>query len=74
MKTLSYVLGEEKEIEKGETYYFGQIWDGNCDGETLLLDGSICVDEEKALIVKFVVLEKDDDDICRSIIKVVDIY
>ena len=33
MKTLSYILGSEEEIVINKEYYFGQLWDGNGDGE-----------------------------------------
>lgn len=74
MKTFNYVLGAEKEIEKGEIYYFGQIWDGNYDAEMLLEDGCICVDEETATIVDFTVIKRDCEDILKTIVKVTDIY
>lgn len=74
MKTFSYVLGTEREIEIGKKYYFGQIWNGNYDGERLLEDESICVDEEAKTIVGFTVIEKNCEDIMKSIVKVTDIY
>lgn len=47
MKTLGYLIGI-REIEIGEEYYFGELWDGNGDGEELLESGSIAVfDKEK---------------------------
>ena len=54
MKTLSYVLGREEEITIGETYYFGQIWDGNGDGEELLNSGSVSPDNEN--VVEFQII------------------
>ena len=33
LNTLSYILGTEDTIETGKEYYFGQLWDGNGDGE-----------------------------------------
>ena len=33
MKTLSYIYGKEEEIEIGGKYYFGQLWDGDGDGD-----------------------------------------
>lgn len=33
LNTLSYVLGAENTIEAGKEYYFGQLWDGNGDGD-----------------------------------------
>lgn len=43
LNTLSYVLGAENTIEAGKEYYFGQLWDGNGDGEELLESGAIAV-------------------------------
>ena len=33
METLSYYIGKEREIEIGEEYYLGQLWDGSGDVE-----------------------------------------
>lgn len=71
MKTLSYLLATEEEINIGGTYYFGQLWDGNGDGEELLEDGTISPDGEN--VVDFVVVEREED-ILRTIVKVTDIY
>ena len=71
MKTLSYVLATEEEINIGETYYFGQLWDGDGDGEELLEDGTISPDGEN--VVAFEVVEREED-ILRTIVKVTDIY
>lgn len=72
MKILSYILGssEEKIIINGE-YYFGQLWDGNGDGEELLESGAISPDGEN--VVSFEVVKKSED-ICKSIVKITDIY
>ena len=43
LNTLSYVYGQNDTIEVGEEYYFGQLWDGNGDGEELLESGAIAV-------------------------------
>ena len=71
MKSLSYILGssEEKIIINGE-YYFGQLWDGNGDGEELLESGAISPDGEN--IVAFKIIEKAND-ILETVIKVTDI-
>lgn len=71
MKTLSYVYGTEQEIEIGSELFFGQVWDGEGDGENLLADGSVSPDNEN--IVAFNILKKDED-ISKTIIKVTDIY
>lgn len=72
MKTLNYVLGRERKIEIGQEYYFGQLWDGEGDGEELLESGTVSPDEEN--VVAFEVLEEDPDDICKTLVKVTDIY
>lgn len=71
MNTLSYILGNEGEIKVGGEYYFGQLWDGNGDGEELLESGSVALDED--FIVSFSVIETDSD-VLKSLVKVTDIY
>ena len=72
MKTLSYILGssEEKIIINGE-YYFGQLWDGNGDGEELLESGAISPDGEN--VVSFEVVKKADN-MLETVIRVTDMY
>ena len=71
MKILSYILGssEEKIIINGE-YYFGQLWNGEGNGEELLESGAISPDGEN--IVAFKVVKKSED-ILETIVKVTDI-
>ena len=71
MKTLSYVLGTEREIEIGQEYYFGQIWDGEGDGEELLESGAVSPDGEN--VIAFEVIENADDPL-ETLVKVTDIY
>lgn len=71
MKTLSYVLGREREIEIGQEYYFGQLWDGEGDGEELLESGTVSPDEEN--VVAFEIVENADDPL-ETLVKVTDIY
>lgn len=76
MKTLSYIYGTEQEIEKGAELYFGQLLDGEEDGEGLLNDGSICVGQDEndmPVIVSFEIIEQNDD-ILKTNVKVTDIY
>ena len=68
MKTLSYVLGEERKIEIGQEYYFGQLWDGEGDGEELMESGAVSPDGEN--VIAFDVIENADD----PLVKVTDIY
>lgn len=70
MKTLSYILGSE-EIVINKEYYFGQLWDGNGDGEELLESGAISLDNEN--VVAFEVVKKADN-ILETVVKVTDIY
>ena len=71
MKTLSYVLGQEREIEIGQEYYFGQLWDGEGDGKELMESGAISPDNES--IVAFEVAEKAED-LAQTVVRVTDIY
>ena len=71
MKTLSYILGSEEEIVINKEYYFGQLWDGNGDGEKLLESGAISPNGENVVAFKVV---KKSEDICKSIVKITDIY
>ncbi len=62
LNTLSYVLGAENTIEAGEEYYFGQLWDGNGDGEELLDSGAIAVYQDgEEYIVDFEISESAED-------------
>lgn len=72
MKILSYILGssEEKIIINGE-YYFGQLWNGDGNGEELLESGAISPDGEN--IVAFEVVKKAND-ILETIVRVTDMY
>lgn len=72
MKTLSYVLGKEKEIEIGQEYYFGQLWDGQSgEANELLESGAVSPDEEN--VVAFEVTEKAQNPL-ETLVKVTDIY
>ena len=71
MKTLSYVSGNEEEILIGKNYYFGQLWDGEGDGEELLESGSISPDNEN--VVAFEIVEKTEN-IDETLVKVTEIY
>ena len=71
MKTLSYYKGTEQEIEVGAELYFGQLWDGNGDGEELLQSGAISLNNEN--IIAFEVAEQNND-ILNTVVRVADIY
>ena len=73
IEVCSYVYGMHEFIEIGETYYFGELWDGeDGDGEELLESGSVSPDNEN--VVKFAIIEKDEDDLLQTRVKVTDIY
>ena len=68
--TLSYILGQNDTIETGKIYFFGQLWDGDGDGEELLESGAIAVYQDgEEHIVDFVV-ETDEDDILQTVVRV----
>lgn len=69
LNTLSYVLGTEDTIEAGREYYFGQLWDGDGDGEELLESGAIAVYQDSEYIVDFEILEAAED-ILKTRVKV----
>ena len=69
MKTLSYVLGREEEIKIGRCYYFGQLWDGNGNGDILLNDRCVSLDEN---IIIFEVIEESEN-ILNTLVEVTDI-
>lgn len=72
MKTLSYILGQEREIKIGHEYYFGQLWDGeNGDANELLKSGAVSPDEEN--VIAFEVIENADNPI-ETLVRVTDIY
>lgn len=63
LNTLSYILGTEDTIETGKEYFFGQLWDGDGDGEELLESGAIAVyaPDGTEYIADFEVLETTED-------------
>ena len=72
MKTLSYVLGQEREIEIDKEYYFGQLWDGeNGDANELLESGAVSPDGEN--VIAFEVIENAENPL-ETLVKVTDIY
>lgn len=72
MRTLDYILGQEKEIEIGQEYYFGQLWDGETGGaEELLESGTVSPDEENVVAFEIV---KTSGDPLQTVVKVTDIY
>ena len=80
METLSYLRGREREIEIGEEYYLGQLWDGSGDVEDIIEeDGQGCVwvgdDEDgKPVIVGFTYEELDPEELMDTVVTVTDIF
>lgn len=70
MKTLNYIYAAEEEIEIGKTYYFGQLWD-DIGGVLKLVSGCVTID---GILVEFKILEENEDDILKSIVKVTGLY
>lgn len=75
MKTLSFVCATEEEIEVGKEYLFGQLWDGNGDGEELLSSGSIYLgdDENDMPVIADFEIAENNDDILKATIRILDI-
>ena len=70
LNTLSYVYGQNDTIEVGEEYYFGQLWDGNGDGEELIESGAIAVYQDgEEYIVDFEIIEPAEN-ILQTVVKV----
>lgn len=72
LRTLSYVGAVVEEIRVGETYYFGQLWDGDGDGVELLESGAIAVYNEEAEdweVVDFEIV-KENNDLLQTEVKV----
>lgn len=70
LNTLSYILGTEDTIEAGKEYYFGQLWDGDGDGEELLASGAIAVYQDgEEFIVDFETIEPAEN-ILQTVVKV----
>lgn len=73
LNTLSYVLGTDDTIETGKEYFFGQLWDGNGDGEELIESGAIAVYQDgEEHIVDFEIMEAAED-ILQAQVKVIGI-
>lgn len=55
LKTLGYKSEMVQDVEIGNAYFFGELWDGDGEGEELLESGSIAmVDEDgEDIIVDF---------------------
>lgn len=80
METLSYLRGREREIEIGEEYYLGQLWDGSGDVEDIIEEdgkGSVWVGNDEdgmPVIVGFTYEELDPEELMNTVVTVTDIY
>lgn len=75
MNTLPYVYGIDQRIKIGTELYFGQLWDGDGDGEELLESGSICLEKDKnrmPVIVAFEIAKKAN--ILDTVVYIINIY
>ena len=62
LNTSSYVYGQNDTLEVGEEYYFGQLWDGDGDGEELIESEAIAIYQDgEEYIVDFEILESAED-------------
>lgn len=78
MKTLSYIHGNQREIVKGESYYFGELLDGSGDVDNILDgkgEGVLWVDsEDEASFVDFKYDALNTDQLLDTIVTVTDIF
>lgn len=80
METLSYLRGREREIEIGEEYYLGQLWDGSGDAEDIIEEdgkGSVWVENDEdgmPMIVEFTYEELDPEELMDTVVTVTDIF
>lgn len=72
LRTERYIYGNHEFIEAGEIYYFGQLWDGDGDGEELLESGAVAVYDEEAEYWEVVDFEivKENNDLLQTEVKV----
>lgn len=68
IKSLSYIYGKEY-VQVGKVSYFGEIWDGEGDGNELLESGSIFIGD---VCCEFTVVERNED-ILKTIVSINDL-
>lgn len=66
-----YTVETNEEIKVGETYYFGDLWDGDGDGRELLESGAISPHNDEN-VVEFESVDEDED-VLKVLVKVTDI-
>lgn len=80
MKTLSYIHGKQREIVKGESYYLGELWDGNGDAAIILYEkgkGAVCsgsTEDGIPLFVDFTYAAVNMDCLLDTIVTVIDVF
>lgn len=76
VKTESYILGSKNYVEVGEEYYLGQLVDGSEDLESILDSETVAMytEDGKQVVVDFKVINKNEDDLLKTEVKVTDIY
>lgn len=80
MKTFSYLMGREREIEIGEDYYLGQLWDGSGDIEDIIegnREGSVWVGDDEdgmPVIVTFTYDKLDHEEPMNTVVTVTNIF
>lgn len=75
INTLDYILGTEDTVETGKEYYFGELYNG-CDEEEIIDSGCVAMwDEgiEEERIVYFEIIDKDNDDPLKTLVRVTEI-
>lgn len=79
MKTLSYYRRQQREIVKGESYYLGELWDGNGDVD-YILDGKgegviwVDSDDDSASFVDFKYNALNTDELLDTMVTVTDMF
>lgn len=72
LKTLGYKSEMVQDVEIGNVYFFGELWDGDGEGEELLESGSIAmVDEDgEDIIVDFELVGEAEYYIADTLVQV----
>lgn len=80
MRTVSYLMGKEREIEIGEEYYLGQLWDGSGDIEDIIdgnREGSVWIGDDEdgmPVIVAFTYDKLDNEEPMDTVVTVTNIF
>ena len=76
IKTQSYILGNEDYVEVAKEYYLGQLVDGSEDLEDILDSETVAMytEDGEQVVVEFEVINRNEDDLLKTEVKVKDIY